>query len=139
MSWPENGLEFFTRSEFNRPDDLDEAALLFVDEVRRRSGVRIKINSDFRTQEEHFTIYPDPAKRPNSPHQRGTAFDFAPVSFTVKNRMRVLWAILDIWHEDEKSPHPKYQKIGLEIATRHFHTDFDDELIRPHMWLGKSK
>ncbi len=136
---PFPNLTYFNRSEFDYPDELTLDTLFFIDQVRAQSGIPLKINSDVRTQADHERIYPDPTRRPNSPHLRNTAVDFGPAVHSQKNRMRQLWAVLDLWVQDQDSPQPIYSKLGLEIANRHLHIDFDKVLTRPHMWTGKSR
>lgn len=133
MPFPTAGLRHFRESEFDRPDRLDTQLLEILDEIRERAGVPIKVTSDYRTQAEHEALWPDPARRPNSPHLRGTALDFKPMPFTPENRLIVLDAILDMWAEG------LIPRMGLEIATRHFHLDVDDVLKRPWLWTGVSK
>jgi len=131
MTWP--NLQHFSKSEFDHPERMQTDILLLLEAIRVRSGCRIKVTSDYRTKDEHELIYPDPATRPNSPHQRGTAVDFKPVPFNVSNRLLVLEAITGLYKEG------KCPSIGLEIADRHFHIDLDYILTRPLIWLGKSK
>lgn len=133
MPWPLDGLEFFAPSEFDYPEKMDAELLLILDEVRRRSGVALEVTSDWRSQADTVRLYPDPAKRPNSPHPRGTAVDFKPVDNTPANRLTVLGVILDMYREGE------IPRMGLEVATKHFHLDIDHELSRPHFWVGVSK
>lgn len=135
--WP--NLTYFKREEFERPDSMDRDVLHFLDQVRALAGIPIRVTSDTRTLAEHEALYPNPTYRPNSPHLRGTAVDFKPVHFSAFNRLLVLWAILDVWRQDIDSPHPVYDRLGLEIADFHFHIDFDHLLTRPHMWLGSSR
>jgi hypothetical protein len=133
MAWPAAGLRHFDRREFADPDRLSPALLELIDEIRERAGVPIRITSDYRSQEEHESIYPDPASRPDSPHTRGTGLDFVPVPFSAHNRLLILQAITSIYTEG-KAP-----TLGLEIANRHFHIDVDNVLRRPWLWLGTSK
>lgn len=128
-------LVWFKRAEFDAPDKLTDDILTTIDAVRDTCGISLIVTSDWRSLAAHHAIYPDPNKRPNSPHPRGTALDFKPKPWTPANRMTVLWAILDLWKRG-KIPF----KIGLEIATSHFHLDVNDpELKRPYIWTGKSK
>ncbi len=133
MTWPAGGLRHFSRREFADPDRLSPQLLDLIDEIRKRAGVPIRITSDYRSQEEHETIYPDPAHRPNSPHTRGTGLDFVPIPFSAHNRLLILQAITGIYAEGG------IPKLGLEIANRHFHIDLDPILRRPHLWTGQSK
>ncbi len=126
-------LRHFHRREFSNYDRLSPHLLELIDEIRERAGVPIRITSDFRSQDEHETIYPDPARRPNSPHTRGTGLDFVPIPFNAHNRLLVLAAITSIYTEGGAPT------LGLEIANRHFHIDLDNVLRRPHLWTGQSK
>jgi hypothetical protein len=133
MTWPQGGLKHFDKTEFEHPNELDENILLLLDEIRERAGIPIKITSDYRSQEEHEQIYPDPNKRPNSPHPRRVAVDFKPIPFTATTRLRVIWAVTSLFVEG------RCNRLGFEIADRHFHIDLDLKLKRPHFWLGRSK
>ena len=133
MAWPVGGLRHFRRSEFADPDRLSPQLLELIDEIRDRAGLPIRITSDYRSQEEHEAIYPDPSSRPNSPHTRGTGLDFVPIPFSAHNRLLVLAAITEIYAESGAP------NLGLEIANRHFHIDLDTTLRRPWLWIGKSK
>jgi len=133
VTWPTNGLRHFDRREFAVPNRLSLALLELIDEIRERTGVPIRITSDYRTQEEHEAIYPDPENRPNSPHTRGTGLDFVPIPFSTDNRLKVLAAITSLYIEG------RCPSLGLEIANRHFHLDLDETLRRPHLWTGQSK
>ncbi len=133
MGWPAQGLRYFRREEFTEPDMVDAELLELLDEIRHRIGVPVRVTSDFRNLEEHETIYPDPSRRPNSPHLRGIALDFTPMPFTFTNRMAVLRVVGELYDEG------KCPFLGFEIANRHFHLDLDLVLQRPHLWTGNSK
>lgn len=150
MSWPNEGLRHFSRREFARPDEMDETFLLFLDEVRHRARVPYRISSDHRTDAETIALYPDPATRPDSPHPRGTAADGFPVPFNADGRLRVLYGATSLYVEAKDGHLPDdvrerlggagfADRLGLEIADRHFHLDLDRKLRRPHLWLGRSK
>ncbi|KKK58705.1 hypothetical protein LCGC14_3041720 [marine sediment metagenome] len=132
MSWPAEGLEFFTREEFDAPDEMDSFTLLFIDEVRRRLGLPIRITSDYRTDEETeaFTRMMRPGR---NPHPRRTALDWKPVPFTMHTRILCL-GIVGTMYKEGLCP-----RIGLEIADKHFHTDTDAILKRPWLWFGRSR
>lgn len=127
-------LRHFSRSEFADYNRLSPHLLDLIDEIRDRAGVPIRITSDYRSQEEHEAIYPDPVRRPNSPHTRGTGLDFVPIPFTAHNRLLILQAVTSIYAEGGAPT------LGLEIANRHFHVDLgDNALRRPWLWVGQSK
>jgi len=132
MAFPTGGLTHFREAEFDRPEMISEELFHILDAIRAESGVPIKVTSDGRTEEETAILYPDPTKRPNSPHKRG-ALDFKPMPHNAENRLKVLAAIMKLWSAG------RIPRMGLEIADRHFHLDMDTELRRPHLWTGKSK
>ena len=56
--WPHGfSLEFFSPSEFDHPELMDQLFLKDLDRLRMRCGFPLKINDDARTQEDLERIY----------------------------------------------------------------------------------
>jgi hypothetical protein len=150
MSFPTD-LRYFAEREFAHPELLDPLILHLFDEVRHRAGVPIRVSSDGRTMAETIALYPnDPTGQQMSVHPRGFAIDGFPVPFNADGRLRFLYGVTSLYVEAKDGRLPTAvagrlggpgfaDRLGLEIANRHFHVDVDTKLTRPHFWLGTSK
>lgn len=123
-------LDHFSPGEFDRPDKVDPELLELVDEVRRRCGFPIKINSDIRAADE--------TAGPHMIHEDGWghALDVAPAgeldwSTFHTRKMEIActaFSLRSLWPNQ-----------GIEVGTSHVHLDTSPELKRPYYWGAKSR
>lgn len=123
-------LEHFAPSEFDHPDKVDPELLELLDEVRRRCGFPIKVNSDVRP--------PSQTDGPHRVHEDGWghAVDVGPAGehdwATFHTRKMEIactaFGLRSIWPSQ-----------GIEVASSHIHLDTSPDLKRPYYWGGKSR
>lgn len=136
-------LDYFARSEFFRPEMMDDDLLALVDELRRRCGFPLRVTSDGRTEADVRAIYgpksewPGWLKEHGSPHERGRAVDLVPLAANRQQRdIRRAKVFAEAYRMYERGI---WLNLGLEFADRHIHVDNDNVLRRPHFWPGASK
>jgi uncharacterized protein YcbK (DUF882 family) len=93
-------LKYFKINEFDSPDlpgsgrNMDSDFLEMLDVARGAAGVSFKINSGYRTQAHHESIYKRLGKKPTrSAHLTGNAADIACNSS--RERYKILSALLE--------------------------------------------
>jgi len=114
INW--NELTFFSRDEFDHPDEMDPQLLSMLDVARKVAGVSFVINSDFRTPAENVAA----GGKPHSAHLRGLAVDIAcPGS---RYRYRILKGLYKAG----------FERIGL--GKNFIHADIDKDLDEEVCW-----
>lgn len=114
INW--NDLTFFSRGEFDHPDEMDPQLLSMLDVARSIAGVSFVINSDFRTPAENKAA----GGKPHSAHLKGLAVDIA--CNGSRNRYRILKGLY----------RAKFSRIGL--GKTFIHADIDENLDREVCW-----
>ena len=152
--WPHGfSLEFFSPSEFDHPELMDQLFLKDLDRLRMRCGFPLKINDDARTQEDLERIYAkEIAKGQSYPktssHLHITslvrAVDIEPSiphpgdgsELTLEEReLELSYQILLMWKQG------KWAHLGLGMETGHWHIDDTPRLAekRPAFWVAVSR
>lgn len=125
--WPEQNLrlKFFQPAEFNHPDQMDRDFLKRLDELRKRAGIGIVVNSDYRTAEHNREV----GGKENSAHLTGKAADIAPLTNDESSWMLLLSTILEMWREGD------WPGLGLGLYRGHYHVDSHPDVKRPAIWV----
>jgi len=114
INW--NELTYFSRDDFDHPDEMDSQLLNMLDVARSIAGVPFVINSDFRTPKENEAA----GGKPHSAHLKGLAVDIsAPNS---RARYRILKGLYAA----------KFERIGL--GKTFIHADIDEDLDPEVCW-----
>jgi len=153
--WPQGfSLQFFSPSEFDRPELMDPTFLQDLDRLRMRCGFPLKVTDDARNQEDLNRIYArEIAKGQDYPrdsahlHTGDTlvrAVDVKPAiprsndgsDLSLEEReLELSYEILRLWKDG------KWPKLGLGIETGHWHIDDTPRLAgkRPAFWVSVSR
>ena len=152
--WPHGfSLEFFSPSEFDHPELMDQLFLKDLDRLRMRCGFPLKINDDARTQEDLERIYAkEIAKGQSDPKTSSHLHLTSPVravdiepsiphpgdgsELTLEEReLELSYQILLMWKQG------KWAHLGLGMETGHWHIDDTPRLAekRPAFWVAVSR
>ena len=152
--WPHGfSLEFFSPSEFDHPELMDQLFLKDLDRLRMRCGFPLKINDDARTQEDLERIYAkEIAKGQSYPKTSSHLHLTSPVravdiepsiphpgdgsELTLEEReLELSYQILLMWKQG------KWAHLGLGMETGHWHIDDTPRLAekRPAFWEAVSR
>ena len=153
--WPGGfTLQFFSPSEFDRPELMDPTFLQDLDRLRMRCGFPLKITDDARNQDDLNRIYArEIAKGQGYPTTSShlylggllvRAVDIKPAipnsydgsGLTLEEReLELTHQVLKLWDE-AVWPH-----LGLGIETGHWHVDDTPRLgsKRPAFWVAVSR
>ena len=152
--WPHGfSLEFFSPSEFDHPELMDQLFLKDLDRLRMRCGFPLKINDDARTQEDLERIYAkEIAKGQSYPKPSSHLHLTSPVravdiepsiphpgdgsELTLEEReLELSYQILLMWKQG------KWAHLGLGMETGHWHIDDTPRLAekRPAFWVAVSR
>ena len=152
--WPHGfSLEFFSPSEFDHPELMDQLFLKDLDRLRMRCGFPLKINDDARTQEDLERIYAkEIAKGQRYPKTSSHLHITSPVravdiepsiphpgdgsELTLEEReLELSYQILLMWKQG------KWAHLGLGMETGHWHIDDTPRLAekRPAFWVAVSR
>ena len=152
--WPHGfSLEFFSPSEFDHPELMDQLFLKDLDRLRMRCGFPLKINDDARTQEDLERIYAkEIAKGQSYPKTSSHLHLTSPVravdiepsiphpgdgsELTLEEReLEQSYQILLMWKQG------KWAHLGLGMETGHWHIDDTPRLAekRPAFWVAVSR
>jgi len=85
-------LRYFDDGEFDRPEELNEDLLEFLDQVRYQVGVPFYITSDFRSDERNEEI----GGSPSSWHLTGDAIDFVPDTWDSETLWAITYAVMTL-------------------------------------------
>ena len=120
-NWHE--LKFFSRDEFNYPDEMDEQFLRQLDVARKFAKVPFVINNDFRTPEDNERI----GGVENSPHLTGKAVDIEAIGGNM--RFEIVMGLRAAGF------------LRMGVYDRHIHADACGPETHPQnqLWPGKSK
>ena len=153
--WPQGfSLQFFSSSEFDRPELMDPTFLQDLDRLRMRCGFPLKITDDARNQEDLNRIYArELAKGQSYPttsahlHINNTlvrSVDLKPAvpseddgsPLTLEEReLELSYQVLKLWKDGQ------WPKLGFGIETGHWHIDDTPRLAnkRPAFWVAVSR
>ena len=152
--WPHGfSLEFFSPSEFDHPELMDQLFLKDLDRLRMRCGFPLKINDDARTQEDLERIYAkEIAKGQSYPKTSSHLHLTSPVravdiepsiphpgdgsELTLEEReLELSYQILLMWKQG------KWAHLGLGMETGHWHIYDTPRLAekRPAFWVAVSR
>ena len=152
--WPHGfSLEFFSPSEFDHPELMDQLFLKDLDRLRMRCGFPLKINDDARTQEDLERIYAkEIAKGQSYPKTSSHLHLTSPVravdiepsiphpgdgsELTLEEReLELSYQVLLMWKQG------KWAHLGLGMETGHWHIDDTPRLAekRPAFWVAVSR
>ena len=152
--WPHGfSLEFFSPSEFDHPELMDQLFLKDLARLRMRCGFPLKINDDARTQEDLERIYAkEIAKGQSYPKTSSHLHLTSPVravdiepsiphpgdgsELTLEEReLELSYQILLMWKQG------KWAHLGLGMETGHWHIDDTPRLAekRPAFWVAVSR
>lgn len=111
-----NKYENFSKSEFNRPEGIDEEALEFLQQLRTYVGVGFIMTSDYRPPEANAQA----GGSGFSLHLTGRAFDFGLVEWTPE----VLWKLAEgviLLGKANDWPNTQLEIVDNPGVDRHIH------------------
>ena len=117
-------LRHFTAPEFRHPDLVDDAAAVWLDDIRQTYGAPLELTSDARTLEENRAI---PGSSATSLHLIGRAFDLRWVADP-----EALWRFVDAVFL-VSGGRPVELELVHSAADHHIHLGLYPETNTPHV------
>ena len=116
-------LRHFTAPEFRHPDLVDDAAAVWLDDIRQTYGAPLELTSDARTLQENAAT---PGSSPTSLHLIGRAFDLRWIADPV-----AFWRFVDAVFLTSGA-RPVELIFPYSVANRHIHLGLYPETATPH-------